>query len=141
MVPIKLYREFLIEELSKQYEWCTIIIDDQYLHIIFKTTEYGILNEARHRGMPVGGKYSIQFHKSHADFGMDHLHAYEKNNQLFALNINGTAHDRSHGIEIPNKLVKGIRKFFPNFVLPPNNIIEWSQLDIEMNVKFMMILG
>ncbi len=140
MTPIKTYREFLSEELIKQYEWCTIQIDNLFFHIIFKTLDEGILNEAKHKGIPVGGKYSIQFHKSHADFGWDHLHAYEKNNQLFALNINGTAHDRNHGVVIPNKLVKGIRKYFPDFVIPKNNVIEWSPLEIELNIKFMMLL-
>ena len=86
-------------------------VDDLTVHIFCHEFDAVIaLDEAEHRGTPLGGE--------------DHLHVYLKNNQLFAINVSGTAHDRSHGVRIPNRVAKGIRKAFPQIVLPPNNLIE-----------------
>ena len=100
-------------------------VDDFTVHVFCDEFDAIIaLDEAEHRGTPLGGPYSGSYHRAHTDPGEDHLHVYLKNNQLFAINVSGTAHDRSHGVRIPNRVAKGIRKAFPQIVLPPNNLIE-----------------
>lgn len=54
----------------------------------------------------------------------DHLHFYKKGSELFALNRDGTGHDGSHGVRIPNVVVDYISTEFPDFTLPKGNIIE-----------------
>lgn len=83
-----------------------------------------VLDEAQHRGIHLGGPYSAIYHKAHTSPGEDHIQVYMKNNKLFALNIGGTAHDRSHDFRIPNRAAKGIQRHFPNVQLPKDNVIE-----------------
>jgi hypothetical protein len=82
------------------------------------------LDEARHRGVHLGGPYSAAYHKAHTNPGEDHVQVYMRNNKLFALNVGGTAHDGSHGIRIPNRVAKGLQARFPHLKLPKDNIIE-----------------
>ena len=119
------------ERILYDYQWCTIKIDTEFIHILFRNNETSALFEAKNRGKPVGGAYSLQFHKKHSQKDKDHIHAYEKNKQLFALNIDGTAHDRSHKVRIPNKLAKGIRNHFPYIILPNDNVIEWASMELQ----------
>jgi hypothetical protein len=66
------------------------------VHIYAERTspEARLLGEAKQRGTLLGGKYS---------------------------NKDGTAHDRSHQVQIPNKVADAIRAKFPDFVIPPND--------------------
>ena len=103
----------------------TLQIDDLMVHIFCDdASAVFALDEAQHRGVPLGGPYSAVYHKAHTDPGEDHLHVFMKNNQIFALNQNGTAHDASHGVRIPNRVAKGIQKVFPHITLPNDNLIE-----------------
>jgi len=90
------------------------------------------LLEAHYRSKPIGGTYSADFHTAHINPGLDHLHIYCKNTMHFAMNIDGTAHDRSHGTRIPNKVADGIRRYFPQFKLPPDNFIEAAPSDVQL---------
>jgi hypothetical protein len=94
-----------------------------------------MLNEAKHKGVPLHGPYSVQKHSAHVQPGERHVHVYLKNNQLFALNMDsGTAHDQSHGIPIPNKVADALRQKFPDITLPPNNFIESASLTAQIRV-------
>ena len=132
---MKSFKEFNFDKTSEKYEWCTISIDSEVIHILFEKETSIVLNEAKTRGTPVGGPYSVLFHKAHSTVGSDHIHGYEKNNQLFALNVDGTAHDQSHGVRIPNRLAKGIKNCFPNVTLPTNNMIENAPHAIQLIAK------
>ena len=90
------------------------------------------LDEAQRRGIPLGGPYSGLYHTAHTSPGEDHIHVFMKNNQIFALNKSGTAHDQSHGIRIPNRVVKGIKITFPWIRLPKDNLIENISLADDM---------
>lgn len=138
---MKTFKEFLNDKESEHYEWCTIEADSEVIHILFNNRESGSLNEAKSKGLPVGGAYSLQFHKAHSPVGMDHLHGYERNNQLFALNIDGSAHDQSHRIRLPHKLAKAIRQQFPDFKLPKDNVIEWAPKAVQVIAKQVLLLG
>lgn len=90
-----------------------------------------LLLEAQHRGIHLAGPWSAQYHTAHTTPGQDHIHVYYRNNQVFALNRDGTAHDRSHGVRIPNRVAIAIQQRFPDIQLPPDNIIEYATLEDE----------
>ena len=99
------------------------------------------MEEARHRGKPLRGPYSVKEHPPHGAFGQDHLHVYNKNNEIFAINKDGTAHDQSHGCHIPNKAADALRSMFPDYYIPNDNIIEsagisYARILIEQTVAF-----
>lgn len=109
-------------------------VEELTVHILTSDFDAVIaLTEAQHRGTPLGGPYSAQHHRAHTTPGENHIHVYHKNNQLFALNASGTAHDRSHGIQIPNKVAKAIKQTFSDIRLPPNNYIESVSLPDEID--------
>jgi len=94
------------------------------------------LFESKQRGVPLGGPYTGQRHTAHTSPGQHHLHIFLRNNQLFALNRDGTAHDQSQGVRIPNRVAKGIATHFPDFTLPSGNVIEAA--DIVTEAKFFL---
>lgn len=106
-------------------------IDDYRVHIFFHDpTVKSLLEEAQSRGVPIGGLYSAVKHSPHTPNGMHHLHFYAKGNQIGALNIDGTTHDAWHGRRLPNKVIKGIAKHFPEFIIPPDGVLEEVEPDI-----------
>jgi len=129
MAPIG-FKDFLDSQLSE----CLFTVDEYTVHIVFRTTaEPTFLEEARHRGVPIGGVYSADLHKARIPSGQDHLHIYARQNHLFAINKDGTAHDRSHGAHIPNRVADAIKQNFPDFVLPKDNLIESAPSDVQLD--------
>lgn len=99
----------------------------QFTIFIYKETPEGLfalLSEAKHRGIPLGGPYSVQKHSPHTPKNDYHLHLYHKNNQILAINKDGTAHDSSHGCIIPRVAADALRKMFPDYTFPENNLVE-----------------
>ncbi len=125
------FKQFSAQQKSEKYEWISFEVEDYVVHILFETSEDYILTEARHHGISLGGQYSAQLHKAHSSVGQQHIHVYAKNNQIFSMNLDGSAHDQSHGTRIPNKVVKAIDQKFPNFTLPEDNLIESAPESIE----------
>lgn len=119
----------LIPAAREGAPWFCFDVDNWTVHIRFGSAAEieGRLEEAKHKGKPIGGHYSAQLHAPHWPDGQKHLHVYARNNQIFALNVDGSAHDKSHQTEIPAKVADGIRQHFPDFAIPANNFIEWAQ--------------
>jgi hypothetical protein len=83
------------------------------------------LNEAKSKGKTLlTGTYSATKHAAHTPKDQTHLHVYAKNNQIFALNKDGSAHDASHKVRIPNEVADAIRIVFPKWKIPKDNFIE-----------------
>src|SRR5438552_5444593 len=76
------------------------------------------LDEARYRGTPLTGPYSGNYHTARVPPGENHLHVFKKGKEIFAINVSGTAHDKSHGVRIPNRVAAAIRKHYPQIKLP-----------------------
>lgn len=51
-----------------------------------------------------------------------HMHIYVKGKELFAINVDGTAHDGYHNVQIPNKIIPFLKD--KGITIPQNNIIE-----------------
>lgn len=131
-----------IHTKTSPYKTCSFDLDNYVLHIFISTDDQSTapINEAKQKGTPLRGIYSTIHHKVPSP-GKEHIHVYAKNYHLFALNIDGTAHDNSHGIQIPNKVADAIRTNFPSFILPSNNLIESAPLAIFTSYKYQTILG
>lgn len=113
-------------------EEIVINVDEYVVHLVFPPRTNKRLDEAKHKGIPLGGQYSAKTHQAHSSGGYKHIHVYARNKQIFALNKPGTGHDQSHGVKIPNKVAKAIRKQFPDFDLPPGNFIESAPLTVQV---------
>jgi hypothetical protein len=100
-------------------------VDGFIVHIYCDDAEAVIdLHEAQYRGTPLTGPYSAKYHAARVTPGENHLHVFKKGNEIFAINASGTAHDRSHGVRIPNRVAAAIRKHYPQIKLPKDNLIE-----------------
>ncbi len=70
----------------------------------------------------------------------DHIHVYAKNNQLYAINKDGTPHDGSTA-KLGNKEMKFLRSI--GFTPPKDGILEWKILDnnksyIALNIELLL---
>lgn len=104
-----------------------MIINDSVIDIYFdnyQDKEFLDLKEARHKNISLTGPYIANLDSPHVPQGQKHIHVYYKTNQLFAINVDGSAHDKSHGVKIPGKVAKALSDVLPNFKLPKDNIIE-----------------
>lgn len=54
-----------------------------------------------------------------------HIHIFNRGEELFAMNIDGTAHDGYHQVKIPDDIAGFLSQ--KGFQLPPDNIIEFMQ--------------
>lgn len=41
-----------------------------------------------------------------------------------AINKSGSAHDRSHGVQLQRWALDGMRQYYPDFTVPPEGLIE-----------------
>lgn len=96
-----------------------------YIYCCHKSVDIIIqLEEAKYKGKPLISKYSAKEHSPHVKPNQHHLHVYAKNKYIFAINKDGTAHDGSHGIHIPNKVADALRVKFPDYTIPDDNFLE-----------------
>ncbi len=87
--------------------------------------EKQLLIELKGKGRHLTGSYFYDIHQPHNPTGEIHIHLYDKEKEILAINkISGTAHDRSHGIRIPNKAFKELQHRFNDWKWPNNQILE-----------------
>ena len=123
------------------YEWFTFTVDGYVVHILFANSDGGLLVEGKSKTFELGGQYSAMLHQAHSNPGQIHIHVYAKNRKLFAMNQDGSAHDRSHQTRIPNEVATAISKKFPSFTLPPDNFIESAPREINSKFGAQLLLG
>ncbi len=80
--------------------------------------------------LELGKGYSAEKHPAHVPGCREHLHVYRRRNQLFALNVDGSAHDDSHGTTIPKHVVTMMGRHFPEFNVPRDGKIAAFELDL-----------
>lgn len=82
-----------------------------------------LLNEAK-QYVDLGKGRSIMFHKAHIPDGQDHLHFRVDGAKIAAVNKDGSAHDRSHGVQLQRWAMDGAKSHYPDFKLPKDGLIE-----------------
>lgn len=82
-----------------------------------------LLNEEKPR-VDLGKGRSILFHHAHVPGTQDHLHFLVKGAKIAAVNADGSAHDRSHGIQLQRWALDGAAKHYPDFRMPKDGLIE-----------------
>jgi hypothetical protein len=82
-----------------------------------------LLNEAK-KYVDLGKGRSIMFHKAHIPDGQDHLHFRVDGAKIAAVNKDGSAHDRSHGVQLQRWAIDGAKAHYPDFKLPKDGLIE-----------------
>jgi len=84
-----------------------------------------LLIEAHGNWKNIRGPYRYRIDGPHeSSTGQRHIHVYKKNNELFALNWDGSGHDNSRGTEIPKKVYDHLSSNHQDLKLPDNRIIE-----------------
>jgi hypothetical protein len=74
---------------------------------------------------------SVVFHRAHIPDGQDHLHFFLRQQELYALNRDGTAHDTSHGAQLHRWAMDAIKQNYDGFRIPPKGLIESSLLKVD----------
>ncbi len=82
-----------------------------------------LLNEDKRR-VDFGQGRTIIFHRATVPNTFDHLHFQVKGTNIAAINRDGTAHDRSHGIKLQRWALDGMANHYPGFKPPKDGIIE-----------------
>lgn len=111
-----------------------ILADEPHfiLHIYYESAgSDAALLEARHSGFPLGGPYSARRDRAHTPVDDLHLHIFARNNEIAAINRDGTGHDGSSGIRLPARAADGIRRLFPEIHVPASNIIESAPAEFQ----------
>lgn len=83
-----------------------------------------LLLEAKSKGTPLVGTYSVIKHQPHTNPGEYHLHVYDGQDQIFAINKSGKGHDGYHGVRIPNKVYQALTQKYKGWAFSPDQIIE-----------------
>ncbi len=135
---MRIEEEIAIKSLSGiNWRCTTLYFEKENVHIYFCETEKRpelftsgskLLQEANKQNWGKG--YNVRFDKMNYgvfDPNKDHLHIYRKNNEILALNRDGTAHDKSHGAIIPQYVADRIRAEYPDFIIPKNNVLESAE--------------
>jgi hypothetical protein len=128
------------------YKFVQIVIHygDSIIHVYFDRGEAEdfipsrsarLLLEAKHIGKPIGGKYSVVKHNAHSPVNQRHYHFFDRNNEVLAVNIDGSAHDTFHNTPIPIIIADYMREL--KIPVPENRILEC--LEYPKNAKEMML--
>ncbi len=127
-----------IKEQNKLYTNTIMPLKDIYFDAIyfdFLESDRTPILEALFQKIPGVKKYGYRID---IPFGeqrpgnQKHMHIYVKNNQIFAINADGSAHDGYHNVKIPDEIVPFIKS--KGIVVPPNNIIECFSVQEEQNL-------
>ncbi|WP_157864166.1 hypothetical protein [Gluconacetobacter diazotrophicus] len=92
-----------------------------------------ILTEDK-KAVDIGKGKSVYFHRAHVPGTQDHLHFYQKDSKLFALNRDGTAHDKSHQYQMPNWAKEAVKTHYPDFTIPVGGLIESLLADEKKDI-------
>lgn len=111
---------------ERQARTVVLEIDSFVVHLLidYDSATDQQLTEAK-KPISLGKHYTGRIDKPKDGLGQEHIHVYVKNRHLFAMNVDGSAHDGSNQFQIPNVVAKEIGRQFRHFQLPPNNFIEW----------------
>jgi len=118
--------EALGPPLGSKWRAYRCVFDGVPVRIIFERSsdDERVIDEAHHRGAPIGGKYSGRLDPPHVPRDQDHLHIFARQKQLFAINKDGSTQHGRRGDRIPNVVINGIRNNWPEFRIPSDGYLE-----------------
>ena len=122
MEPLKYY---LRKQIKRTISSMTTLENVCFDAIYFDNSDNGPILEMLCKPIPGMKKYGYRID---IPFGeqrpgnQKHMHIYVKQNEVFAINVDGTAHDGYHNVKIPDEIAPFIQS--KGITLPPNNIIE-----------------
>ena len=120
--PVKSFRAYLDDVTSSSRDVNVIYhfeTADRVAEVIVRL----LLNEAKPY-IELGKGRAILHHKAHILNTQDHLHFRVKGTNIAAINKDGSAHDKSHGIKLQKWATDGARKHYPDFNIPTDGLIE-----------------
>jgi hypothetical protein len=117
---MKRFSEFIREQSGR--EGIVIYHFDASDHDARRLVEE-VLTEAK-KSVDLGQGKCIIHHKAHIPDGQDHLHFEVRGRTVYAVNKDGTAHDRSHGKTMQRWALDGAAAHYPTFKMPPGGLIE-----------------
>lgn len=128
------YRKF---EMMGYTIYVYFIVDKRDFYLKFKTKRlvesHKLLLEYC---TPLNSTYSVRkdTDKSHIppDPNKTHLHVFKNGNEIFAINKDGTAHDKSAGKKIPGAIFNTLKQKYPDFSFPPNRIIREMLINADL---------
>lgn len=82
-----------------------------------------LLNEAKPY-VDLGKGRAILHHNAHIPNTQDHLHFRVKGTNIAAINKDGSAHDKSHGVTLQKWATDGAKRYYPDFHIPKDGLIE-----------------
>jgi hypothetical protein len=97
-----------------------------FIHLLVAADHVAVsagLTKAAAKYHELGSGYTARVDGVHVLPGQRHVHVFLRGNELFALNADGTAHDQSHGVDIPGKVLKRLPDVCQWLKLPPNGCI------------------
>lgn len=104
-----------------------VIVDDITLDEVLMTEMEDLSEGKDHFSKVLGTTYTYRIDKPRGIPGpgnLKHIHLYAKDKkQVFAMNLDGSAHDGYHQVEITKEIASFLRN--KGFTVPANNLIEW----------------
>jgi hypothetical protein len=117
---IKSFKEYLAEsEGSTRTVFYHFEIEDRVAEVVIRL----LLNEAKPY-VDLGHGRAILHHKAHIPSTQDHLHFRVQGTNIAAINKDGSAHDKSHGLTLQKWATDGAKKHYPDFHIPKDGLIE-----------------
>lgn len=143
------FREFLINEkidevIDKLIAECTTteLIVDHIVRDANSSEPELLLEYEKYKQIPGTNKW-YRFDSANTNTKtQDHIHVYQgKNNQLYAINQDGTPHDGSKA-QLGKKEIRFLASI--GFTAPTDGILEWITLDVHKNyvaIDFELLLS
>lgn len=118
--PIKGFRDYISEAKESNFTvFYHFDASDRVAEVVVRL----LLNEAKPY-VNLGKGRAILHHKAHIPDTQDHLHFRVKGTNIAAINKDGSAHDKSHGVKLQKWATNGAKMHYPDFHIPDDRLIE-----------------
>ena len=116
---------YLKKRINQNISSMLILEDVRFDAIYFDKTSSGIMLECLCEPIPGIKRYGYRIDIPYGEQrpgNQKHMHIYVKDKEIFAINVDGTAHDGYHNVKIPEKIIPFLKD--KGITIPQNNIIE-----------------
>jgi hypothetical protein len=125
----------VIKGIKEKFPDCLDDIQQRWITLVGDVSITALLTEHKQYGQIPKTTYTWRYDSGNTNTKtQDHIHVYLKGNEVFAINRNGTGHDKSKGLKMQ---LSTKQKYFLNtigFAVPQNGILEF--VDLEKTKKY-----